>query len=122
MKIGELATRTGVSVRMLRYYEEEGLLHPVRRSSGYREFSEADVETVLRIRTLGEAGLKLSSIRLLLPCVAGEKPGFQPCPTVLATLRSEITTLDTKIACLQSSRAILGNYLAALPIVQKEVA
>ena len=39
MKIGELAARTGVSIRSLRYYEQQGLLMPVRNENGYREYS-----------------------------------------------------------------------------------
>ncbi|MFI9533039.1 MerR family DNA-binding transcriptional regulator [Nocardia fusca] len=35
-----------MSVRGLRYYEEQGLLRPQRRASGYREFTESDVESV----------------------------------------------------------------------------
>ncbi len=52
MKIGELTQRTGISVRMLRYYEGQGLLNPHRRESGYREYSENDVLTVDRLSTL----------------------------------------------------------------------
>lgn len=40
MRIGELARRTGVSVRALRYYEEQGLLVPARAANGYREYTE----------------------------------------------------------------------------------
>lgn len=40
MRIGELARRTGVSERMLRYYEQEGLLRPARTTSGYRDYGE----------------------------------------------------------------------------------
>ncbi|MEU6192280.1 MerR family DNA-binding transcriptional regulator [Streptomyces sp. NPDC047061] len=40
MKIGELSHRTGVSTRLLRYYEQQGLLHPSRLPNGYRDFHE----------------------------------------------------------------------------------
>jgi hypothetical protein len=43
MRIGELRRRTGVSERLLRYYEEQGLLRPQRRPSGYREYDDSDV-------------------------------------------------------------------------------
>lgn len=39
MKIGELAACTGVSIRSLRYYDQQGLLSPVRGENGYREYS-----------------------------------------------------------------------------------
>src|ERR1700754_3001209 len=52
VKIGELADRTGVSVRALRYYEERGVLRPDRTPSGYRIFADSDVHTVAHIQTL----------------------------------------------------------------------
>ncbi|TDD15156.1 MerR family transcriptional regulator [Kribbella turkmenica] len=48
--------RTGVSERLLRYYEDRGLLRPERLPSGYREYAESDVDLVGRIRTLPAAG------------------------------------------------------------------
>ena len=57
MRIGELARRVGVAPRLLRYYEEQGLLRPRRTSSGYREYGEADVDVVHHVRTLLAAGL-----------------------------------------------------------------
>ena len=64
MKIGELSRRTGVSVRMLRYYEAEGLLAPPRTDSGYRDYGPAEEETVRRIKMLGAAGMTLETIQL----------------------------------------------------------
>lgn len=111
MQIGDLSKRTGISVRMLRYYEQEGLLAPVRRASNYRDYGEAEERTVRRIRLLSEAGLKLRAIRALLPCVVTDRPDFDPCPEVVATLRQEIETLAQKIDCLRSSQTILTGYL-----------
>jgi DNA-binding transcriptional MerR regulator len=48
MRIGELSRRTGVNERLLRYYEEQGLLRPDRLPSGYRVYAESDVQTVGR--------------------------------------------------------------------------
>ena len=57
MKIGILAELTGVSARMLRHYEDQGLLHPERLGNGYRDYPEASVMRVLQIRDLLTAGL-----------------------------------------------------------------
>lgn len=114
MQIGTLSKRTGVSVRMLRYYEEEGLLRPGRRDSGYRDYGEAEERVVRRIRMLSEAGLKLDTIRTLLPCVLTDRPDFEPCAEVIATLTQEVSGLDRKIECLRSSRKILADYLERL--------
>ncbi|RKP49663.1 MerR family transcriptional regulator [Pararobbsia silviterrae] len=114
MKIGELSRRSGISVRMLRYYEQEGLLQPNRQASGYRDYDETDEQVVRRIRMLGEAGLKLDTIRQLLPCVLNDRPDFEPCAEVLATLKRELGGMDERIKCLRSSRKILADYLGRL--------
>ena len=49
MKIGELASRAGVSPRLVRYYEQQGLLEPDRESNGYRSYGEEHVVRVQRI-------------------------------------------------------------------------
>ena len=56
MRIGELADRTGVSRRLLRYYEEQGLLVPSRADNGYREYGESHVDVVRQIAGLLDAG------------------------------------------------------------------
>ena len=57
MKIGELATRAGVSPRLVRYYEQQELLAPTRQSNGYRAYDEEHVARVTRIAGLVQAGL-----------------------------------------------------------------
>jgi DNA-binding transcriptional MerR regulator len=111
MQIGELSRRTGVSVRMLRYYEEEGILQPARRDSGYRDYGRAEEQLVRRIRMFSDAGLKLDTIRTLLPCVLNDRPELELCDEVRATLAHEICGIEERIACLESSRDILAGYL-----------
>ena len=72
MKIGELAERTGVSRRLLRYYEEQGLITPTRALNGYREYGEPHVDVVQQIAGLLNAGLPTRIIQQLLPCL--DKP------------------------------------------------
>lgn len=69
MKIGELAQRAGVSVRALRYYEEQGLLSPERTPSGQRRYTEDIVEVVRLFQQFYAAGLSSRTIAALLPCV-----------------------------------------------------
>ena len=71
MRIGELSRLTGVSVRALRYYEEEGLIRSVRSANGYRDFPDSAVEAVQRIRDLIECGLPTRIIRDILPYLEG---------------------------------------------------
>ncbi|MGK8206300.1 MerR family transcriptional regulator [Burkholderia cenocepacia] len=114
MRIGELARVTGVSERMLRYYEHEGLLKPKRTDSGYRDYGPEEVDAAHRIRMLSSAGLKISSIRLLLPCVLGVKPVFHPCAEARAALRREAEKLDVKLRALGESRRVVASLLRAV--------
>ncbi|MET8364588.1 MerR family transcriptional regulator [Micromonospora sp. NPDC005194] len=69
MRIGELAASTGVSVRALRYYEEQSLLIPERSGGGQRHYDEKALDRVQLIQTLYAAGLSSRTILDLLPCV-----------------------------------------------------
>ncbi|PWC18869.1 MerR family transcriptional regulator [Brenneria corticis] len=111
MRIGELARRTGVSERMLRYYEQEGLLQPVRTDAGYRDYGNAEVQVAQRIRMLSAAGLKIETIRILLPCILDNQPRFEPCKEVRAALRQEVEKLDEKLRDLGESRQIVASFL-----------
>ncbi|MGW2587524.1 MerR family transcriptional regulator, partial [Streptomyces virginiae] len=91
MRIGELSRRTGVAVHLLRYYEEQGLLHPQRRPSGYREYVEEDVAIVRRIRSLLAAGLGTSTITTVLPCLRDTGDRLVPTCSDLLALGQPLT-------------------------------
>jgi len=65
LQIGEVAERTGVTQRTLRFYEEKGLLKPpTRMEGGFRLYSEADIQRVERIRRLQQLlGFSLAEIK-----------------------------------------------------------
>lgn len=66
-KIGDLAHRTGLSVRMLRHYDEIGLCSPARRSdSGYRLYAEKDLRRLQQIVSLRQLGFSLEEVRSCL--------------------------------------------------------
>ncbi|GHF36691.1 MerR family transcriptional regulator [Streptomyces mashuensis] len=110
MLIGELSRRTGVSARLLRYYEEQGLLEAERGTNGYRYYGEEAVVTVSQIRALLAAGLSTEVIRSVLPCFRDE--GFEWCPDLRATLDRELQELDARMAELRRSRDTLADLLA----------
>lgn len=110
MKVGDLARRTGISVRMLRYYETEGLLSPARRDSGYRDYSAADANIVERVKLLNAAGLTLPVIRELMPCLRDDRSAFEPCDELQEVLRREIDTMNAKIERLVGSRDMLMAF------------
>jgi DNA-binding transcriptional MerR regulator len=111
-----MVRRTGVSERLLRYYEEQGLIAPERLPSGYRVYTEADVETVRHIRTLLAAGLPTAKIRHMLACVRDDGPGLVPlCPTMVADLQSERERIARTIRDLEASQSILDEVIARGP-------
>lgn len=107
MRIGEVAGRAGVSVRSLRYYEQQGLLVSVRTSGGQRRYEEDAVARVELIQRLYAAGLSSRTIKDLLPCVdAGvSTPGSR------TRLRDEKARLDEHIAELQHTRDRLEDLI-----------
>ncbi|GAA4628914.1 MerR family transcriptional regulator [Actinoallomurus vinaceus] len=113
MRIGVLAERTGVSRRLLRYYEEQGLLRPVRLANGYREYGEADVEAVRHIRALLAAGLPTAVIARLLHCVHEEGERLVPsaCPGMINNLRRERGRIAESITRLEASRRAIDAML-----------
>ncbi|HET6706543.1 MerR family transcriptional regulator [Amycolatopsis sp.] len=113
MRIGELAERTGVSTRLLRYYEEQGLLTPSRDRNGYRSFDEDAVLRVRQIRRLLGAGLTTEVIASALQCARGAEAHLDLCPELAGVLHRELTAMDARIGALQRRRAVLAGYLSA---------
>jgi DNA-binding transcriptional MerR regulator len=114
MRIGELARRTGVSERSLRYYEQQGLLVSDRTPSGHREYAEAAVDRVIHIQELYAAGLNSRTIASLLPCMRDSDGGPSPAatPQLLAVLTTERKRLDNAIRELSAARAVLDDVIA----------
>ncbi|MFH8616692.1 MerR family transcriptional regulator [Streptomyces sp. NPDC017979] len=116
MHIGDLSRRTGVSQRLLRYYEEQGLLAPRRGSSGYREYDEQDVHTVRAIRMLLAAGLGTRTIAELLPCTVDDGEHLVPaCSGLLPDLHRERERIDRAVADLLTARTALDALIAVTP-------
>jgi DNA-binding transcriptional MerR regulator len=107
MRIGELATRAGVSVRALRYYEQQNLLTSERSPSGQRHYSENAVDRVRLIQQLYAAGLSSKVILELLPRVVNGRA----TPELLAGLSAERERLDEQIGDLLSARALLDAVI-----------
>ncbi|WP_017599405.1 MerR family transcriptional regulator [Nocardiopsis lucentensis] len=115
MLIGELSERTGVSRRLLRYYEEQGLLDSARSPNGYRVYDPDAVRVVHHIRALLDMGLSTGVIASVLPCARGEADeplDLEMCPDLLTTIRRELADLDARIERLQSHRGALASHVA----------
>ena len=100
LKVGELARRTGLTVRALHHYDSIGLLHPTGRSdSGYRLYGRDDVARLHGIQTLRRMGLSLADVAQLLD------GGAVTLPAILAR---QIGVLDQEIAQAQALRERLS--------------
>ncbi|WP_131787258.1 MerR family transcriptional regulator [Protofrankia symbiont of Coriaria ruscifolia] len=108
MRIGELAARTGVSVRALRYYEQQDLLAAERSPGGQRHFPDSAVDRVQLIQQLFTAGLPSKSIVDLLPCVVNGRA----TPELLDRLSTERDRIDQQIADLVNTRDRLDSLIS----------
>ncbi|MBP6337799.1 MAG: SAM-dependent methyltransferase [Vitreoscilla sp.] len=108
LKVGELARRTGLTVRALHHYDSIGLLRPSARSeSGYRLYGRADVARLHGIQTLRCMGLSLAEVAKVLD----DGSGGVPLPHILSR---HIGVLDQEIAQAQALRERLGALRSIL--------
>ena len=75
MKIGDIAKRLNTTVRTLRFYEEEGLIHPRRSAGGTRLYDESDLERFAALLALARLDIPLHTIRELTAIRADSRSG-----------------------------------------------
>ncbi len=108
-RIGELARRTGLNPKTIRYYEGVGLLPPpARTGSGYRTYSEETATRLDFIRAAKDFGLTLGEIREIL--VVRDR-NEAPCPYVLGLVRDKLADLQDRIRRLQLLSADLETFV-----------
>lgn len=110
MRIGELAEQSGVSVRSLRYYEEQHLLYSTRSEAGQRLYNPAAASRVRLIQQLYAAGLSSKTLRELLPCL--ESPVEQYTPLLRERLIGERDRISAQIAELSLTRDRLEHVIS----------
>jgi MerR family transcriptional regulator, thiopeptide resistance regulator len=114
LKVGELARRTGLTVRTLHHYHEVGLVKPSgQTASGHRLYTEADVARLQRVLSLRQLGFSLDEIRDCL-----ERPGYSAREILhlhVARLREQIglqQRLCTRLEVLAGRLDTAGNVSA----------
>lgn len=109
LSIGDISHRTGLAVSAIRYYEEMGLIHPMRAPSGQRRFRRADIRRLSFIRIAQQFGFTLPRIRAELERLPnGRTPNARDWQRISAGFREE---LDTKIAALTKLRDDLDGCI-----------
>jgi DNA-binding transcriptional MerR regulator len=114
LTIGQLAAYAGVTVRAVRHYHQIGLLpEPARDASGYRRYGAAAVVSLIKIRTLADAGVPLAQIGRML--VADEPAFAEAVQRIDSHLSDEIERLETSRK--QVAQLAAGDSLALPPEV-----
>lgn len=109
MNIGEAAAASGISRKMIRYYEETGLIAPAPRSSaGYRLYSDECVQQLSFIKRARDLGFSLERIKTLLDLWQNTE---RHSADVKALAQQYMTELDQDIMHLQSMRQQLAELI-----------
>ncbi|MBN9659087.1 MAG: heavy metal-responsive transcriptional regulator [Acidobacteria bacterium] len=113
MKIGEVATRGGVSLQTIRYYERQRLLQkPPRLASGYRVFTEQTVCRIRFIKRAQELGFALAEIRDLLSMQIDPN---KDCSDVQRLAKAKVGDIEEKIRTLESMKRVLTGLSELCP-------
>jgi DNA-binding transcriptional MerR regulator len=98
LDIADVARRTGVSARALRFYEARGLLKPLRTAAGRRHYGPGELATLHQILALKRAGLTLAQVQRLLASRALDLAGL---------IDAQLALLEQQAAAVERSRALL---------------
>ena len=110
MNIGDVATRTGLPAKTIRYYEDIELIKPLRDDNGYRRFRESDVH---KLNFLGRAralGFTIEDCRTLMALYEDET---RASSDVKKVARAHLIQIEAKIDDLKSMRDTLGHLIDA---------
>jgi DNA-binding transcriptional MerR regulator len=109
LRIGEVATRAGVAVDTVRYYERRGLLpRAPRRRSGYRMFGPDTVERIRLAKRAQALGLRLDEIALVLRAIDA---GAGACASARPSLEVALRRVDAEMQALRGLRRRLATTL-----------
>ncbi|MFF3316225.1 heavy metal-responsive transcriptional regulator [Streptomyces sp. NPDC003035] len=107
MRIGDLATASGLTTKTIRFYEQTGLLpEPPRTASGYRDYSGDAANRLAFIRDAQGAGLTLAEIRSVL---ALRDNGESPCEHVTGLISQHLVDIEQRLAELRKTRSALRD-------------
>jgi MerR family copper efflux transcriptional regulator len=110
MRIGEIASATGISPDTLRFYEKRGLLRAQRGSNGYRRYPPEAVDWLRYIRLAQTLGFTLKEIEADLPLLSQPQAS---APQLRAALQRKLADIDQRIDGLTALRGELARRLGA---------
>lgn len=110
MNIGDVATQTGLPAKTIRYYEDIGLIKPMRDDNGYRRFRDQEVH---KLNFLGRAralGFTIEDCRTLLALYEDET---RASADVKQVARDHLAQIEAKIVDLKAMRDTLSHLIDA---------
>ncbi len=107
MRIGDLASKAGVTPRTIRYYESLGLLRSNRAGSSYRQYDEAELARLRKIDALKRLGLSLGEIASVIELHSQDPTGVRGKRKVLGILDAQLRETEEKITALEQFRSEL---------------
>lgn len=108
MNIGEAAGATGLPAKTIRYYEDIGLVRPARSGSGYRAFSEQDIQKLAFVGRARSLGFSIADCRALLALYDDRN---RASADVKRVAEEHLREIDRKLEELQSLRRVLGTLV-----------
>jgi MerR family copper efflux transcriptional regulator len=109
LRIGEVARRTGLPVKTIRYYCDEGLLQPRGRSdAGYRLFDEENLAELAIIRALRAMDVSISELARILEV---RRSGLCNCSVLKNSIAAKMTSIDQRISELRTMKDELARLL-----------
>lgn len=110
MNIGEVAERSGLPPKTIRYYEDIGLIRPLRSDNGYRAFQEKDLHKLAFLGRARGLGFSIEDCRTLL---ALYDDGARESAQVKQIAEEHLHQIDKKIAQFKSMRNTLAQLVEA---------
>lgn len=108
MNIGEVAERSGLPSKTIRYYEDIGLVRPLRSDNGYRAFRETDLHKLVFLGRARTLGFSIEDCRLLLSLYEDES---RESAQVKSIAEDHLVTIEKKIAQLEAMRETLSHLV-----------
>ena len=109
MKIGELANKTGLTTKTIRYYEDIGILpEPGRQANGYRSYNPSVIDRVGFIKDAQASGLSLIEVQIILEL---RDEGESTCGHTVRLLESHLEDVQTQIIDLHRTKTLLEKMI-----------
>ncbi|MBT9245280.1 Cu(I)-responsive transcriptional regulator [Gemmobacter fulvus] len=110
MNIKDVAARAGLPAKTIRYYEEIGLIRPLRQANGYRAFRDSDLHKLAFLGRARSLGFTIEECRTLMALYEDQ---HRASADVKALAEDHLSRIGAKIAALEAMQRTLSELVAA---------